>query len=223
MSDALSPKPILESFAYALELEMQIALRGAGFEISVACAAASGIERLAQAFAADLDPQLGSLKLAMVAEAGASTLRLRPLLGGKELSQGMTAARVATALWASVLSLKARVEAAPLTAYPPALAGILQREFSAIEKLLQPGQAMEVACVIKESWEYMQGGRKRVRSDEWSVASGAIRQAGDAQPMEAEAGPLARSAQIPLRWPFRPLSFFGPGDPFTPWWEKRKP
>jgi hypothetical protein len=224
MSDALSSKPILESFAYALDLEIQIRLYGADFEIRAVCAIASAVEQIVQAFAADLDPQLGAIKLGVTAESGASTIRLHPLLDGDELSQARTTALIVTALWSSVIGLKAGVEsdARALAAYPAVLAGILKREFIEIEQHLQKGQAVEAACLVKESWEYTQRGRRRMRSEEWQVASGQIRRPGDTETIQAKTKPLAAAAQIPLRWPFRPLSFFGPGDPFAPWWERRK-
>lgn len=224
MSDAVRSKPLLESFAYALDLEIQLKLRGTDFEIRTACAVASAIERVVQAFAAEMDPKLGSLKLGVAAEAEASTMRLRPAIGGDEFSQGHTAALVATALWSSVIGLKACVEAdsPALDALTPVLAGILKREFSEVERQLQMGQAAEVVCIVKESWEYAQDGRRRIRSEEWRAETGQIRRPGDTLPIHAEVKPLAGSAQIPLRWPFRPLSFFGPGDPLAPWWERRK-
>jgi len=224
MSDAVRSKTLLESFAYALDLEIQLKLRGIDFEIRTACAVASAIERVVQAFAAEMDPKLDSLKLGVTAEAEASALRLRPVMGGVELSHGHTASLVATAFWSSIIGLKACVESdsEALATHTPVLAAILKREFSEIERQLQTGQAAEVICVVKESWEYLQNGRQRIRSEEWRAETGLIRRLGDAQPIHAEVKPLAGSAQIPLRWPFRPLSFFGPGDPLAPWWEKRK-
>src|ERR1051325_6179557 len=117
MSDAVRSKPLLESFGYALDLEIQLKLGGTDFEIHTACAVASAIERLVQAFAAEMDPKLGSLKLRvsegrhLVAEAEATAMRLRPTIGGDEFSRGHTAALVATVLWSSVIGLKACVEA----------------------------------------------------------------------------------------------------------------
>jgi hypothetical protein len=146
------------------------------------------------------------------------------VLGGDDFSQGHLAALAATALWSSVLGIKACVEADThtLAAYPPVLAGILKRELVEIERQLQLGQAVESACVVKESWEYVQQGRQRIRTEEWRAESGHLRRPGDTQPIHTEVKPLTHSTQIPLRWPFRPVSFFGPGDPFAPWWEKRK-
>jgi len=224
MDDAIRPKATLESFAYTLEMEIQLKLRGADFEIRAAGAVISSIERIVQAFAADLEMNLGAVKLGVMSESGVSTLRLRPILNGDEFSKGMTAALVATALWSSMIGIKACVEAAfdSLSTYAPGLARILKREFLEIEKQVRAGQAIELACLIKEAWEYKQGDRQRTRSEEWRIESGQIRQPGDEQPLRAETQSLPGSSQIPLRWPFRPLSFFGPGDPFTPWWEKRK-
>ena len=224
MSDAVRSKPILESFAYALDLEIQLKLSGADFEMRAACAVAAAIERIAQAFAADLDSRLGTLKLGLTADTGGGTLRLRPVLGRDDFSEGLIAALVATALWSSVIGLKACVESdtEALVAYAPVLTGTLKREFSEIEQQIQIGQMVEAACVVKESWEYTQNGRRRKRVEEWRVETGQMRRPGDTQPVQAEVKPLAGSSQIPQHWPFRPLSFFGPGDPFAPWWEKRK-
>jgi|GEM_PF-6171396 len=224
MGDVNRPKATLESFAYGLDLEIQVALRGADFEIRAAYAVASAIERIVQSLAADLDPKLEAMKLGIRAEEGAGTLRLRPILGEKEFSNGVTASLAATALWSSVIGIKACAESAAdsLATYSPELARVLKREFIEIEKQLQQGQAVEVTCIVKESWEYTHESRQRVRSEEWRVASGPIRQPGDTRPICADTQSLAGSSQIPQRWPFRPLSFFGQGDPFKPWWEKRK-
>jgi hypothetical protein len=223
MEDVVRPKARLESFAYALDLEIRVKLLGADFEIRAVCAVASTIERIVRAIAVSLDPQLEAIKLKMMADTSSSTLRLRPELGGDGFAKGLTASLAATALWSSVIGLKACIEssAEALSAFPSELAATIKREFMEIEKLLQSGQAVEVTCVIKETWEYFQESRRRLRCEEWQVRSGRMRKPGDNQPIDAEPQPLAGSAEIPLRWPFRPLSFFGPGDPFTPWWEKK--
>jgi hypothetical protein len=224
MKDANRPKAMLESFAYALDLEIQVGLLGIDFDIQAISTLASSLERIVRAFALSLDPQLGTLKLKLMPAAETGAWRLRPAIGGEEFAQGATAALVATALWRSVMGLRACVEAASdaLAAHAPEVADILKHELSRVERQLQPGQAVEVTCLVKESWEYRHDGRRRIRSEEWRVESGQIRRPGDEQPICAKTQPLAGSTQIPLRWPFHPLSFFGPGDPFTPWWEKRE-
>lgn len=224
MKEANRQKVLIESYSYALDLEVWIKLLGSDFELRFAYVIASALERVVQTFAAELDPQLAAIKLGVTGEARGSTLRLRPLINGEALSKGTTASLIATALWSSVVGLKACVEmdVNTLGGYKPLLGGLLKREYLEIEKHLRMGQAVVVGCVIKESWEYTQGGRKRIRSDEWRVESGPIRRPDDKQPVSAEPQPLLATSQIPLHWPFRPLSFFGPGDPFTPWWERRE-
>lgn len=224
MKEAKQQKASIEAYSYALDLEVWIKLLGSDFELRFAHVIASAVERIVQTFAAELDPQLAAIKLGVTGQAKEGTLRLRPLINSEVLSKGATASLIATALWSSVVGLKACVEmdVNTLGGYKPLLAGLLKREYLEIEKHLRMRQAVVVECVIKESWEYTQGSRKRIRSDEWRIESGQIRRPDDKQPVSAEPQPLVATSQIPLHWPFRPLSFFGPGDPFMPWWERRE-